>query len=133
MKAADAGRQLLTRSQSFILTGYSTRPATGTVQITSFTHEQRARRAFAELGKWWGASLLAVFIPVAHFVLVPAFLVYGAVQCIERWRTAEGASNARATCPDCGHEQVFDIPARWRVPQAVTCRACQRGLEISIS
>ena len=115
-----------------MLTGYSPQPQTGTVTITSFNREQRARRALIGLGKWWGAALLAVFIPVAHFLLVPGFLLYGVVQCVERWRTAELASGARGTCPDCGREQALEVSPRWRVPQSVTCSACQRGLQISI-
>src|SRR5437879_6828695 len=76
---------LLPRVQPFILSGYSGQPTRGTVTIHEFRREQRARRAFAVLGKWWGVALLCVFIPVAHFVLVPSFLAHGL------WEAAIGA------------------------------------------
>jgi len=121
-----------TRIQSFVLTGYSAQSQTGTVTITAFNREQRGRRALVGLGKWWGAALLSLVIPVAHFLLVPGFLLYGVVQCVERWHTVELARGARGTCPDCGSEQPLEVRSRWHVPQAVTCSACQRGLQISI-
>jgi hypothetical protein len=120
-----------TRVQAFTLSGYHGRPTLGTVTIRTFDREQRVRRAVAGLGKWWGVALLAVFIPVAHFVLVPGFLGYGAWQFFQRLGTAELATAARGTCPDCGTEQALDLPPRWRTPQAVTCGHCSRGLRLT--
>lgn len=117
-----------TRVQAFTLSGYHGRPTTGTATILEFDREQRLRRALAGLGKWWGIALLSVFIPVAHFVLLPAFLAYGAWQLVQRLGTAELTAAAHGTCPDCGAEQQLDLPPRWRAPQAVTCRHCSRGL-----
>jgi len=123
---------LATRVQPFILSGYSGQPTRGTVTIHEFRREQRARRAFAVLGKWWGVALLCVFIPVAHFVLVPSFLAYGLWEFFQRIGTAELAAGARGTCPDCGAEQQLDLAPRWRAPQPVTCRQCHRGLRLSV-
>ena len=100
--------------------------------IHAFDREQRVRRAFAGLGKWWGVAVLCVFIPVAHFVLVPTFLAYGLWQFFQRLGTAELATDARGTCPDCGTEQTLDLEPRWRAPQPVTCRQCRRGLRLSV-
>jgi len=121
-----------TRVESFVLSGYNGQPTRGTVTIHHFDHEQRVWRAFAGLGKWWGVALLCVFIPVAHFVLVPAFLAYGLWQFFQRLGTTELATDARGTCPDCGTEQTLDLAPRWRAPQPVTCRQCHRGLRLSV-
>ena len=83
---------LLPRVQPFILSGYSGQPTRGTVTIHEFRREQRARRAFAVLGKWWGVALLCVFIPVAHFVLVPSFLAYGLWEFFQRIGTSGSTS-----------------------------------------
>jgi hypothetical protein len=123
----------VTRVQSFILTGYRGRPTTGSVTVQTFDRGQRLRRAIAGIGKWWGVALLAVFIPVAHFVLVPAFLGYGVWQFFQRLGTVELATAARGTCPDCGTEQPLDLAPRWRAPQPVTCRHCSRGLRLSLA
>src|SRR5207253_766940 len=81
----------------------------------------------AGLGKWWAVALFSVFIPVAHFVLVPSFLAYGAWQFFQRLGTVELATEARGTCPDCGAEQALELAPRWRAPQPVTCRQCHRA------
>jgi hypothetical protein len=120
-----------TRTERFLLNGYHGQPTPGQVTIQIFDRAARVQRALAALGKWWGIAVLSVFIPVAHFILVPSFLAYGAWQFFQRFGTAELATNARGTCPDCGAEQELDLAPRWRVPQPVTCRQCHRGLRLT--
>jgi hypothetical protein len=122
----------ITRVQPFVLSGYHGSPTSGSVTIHTFDREQRMRRALAGVGKWWAVALFSVFIPVAHFILVPSFLVYGAWQFFQRAGTVELATDARGTCPDCGFEQAVELAPRWRVPQPVTCRRCHRGLRLSL-
>lgn len=121
-----------TRVQAFILSGYQGAPTRGAATIHVFDRAQRWRRALAGLGTWGGVALLAVFVPVAHFVLVPSFALYGVWEFAQRLGTAELAADARGMCPDCGGEQWLDLAARWYAPQAVTCRYCHRGLRISL-
>lgn len=120
------------RSERFLLNGYHGQPTPGSVTIQVFDRPARLKRALAALGKWWGVAVLSVFIPVAHFILVPSFLAYGGWQFVQRVGTAELATDARGTCPDCGAEQVLDLAPRWRVPQPVTCRHCHRGLRLTL-
>jgi hypothetical protein len=122
----------ITRVQPFVLSGYHGSPTSGSVTIHTFDREQRMRRALAGLGKWWAVALFSVFIPVAHFILVPSFLGYGAWQFFQRAGTVELATDGRGTCPDCGFEQALELAPRWRVPQPVTCRRCHRGLRLSL-
>lgn len=122
----------IARVQPIILSGYHGAPTPGTVTILQFTREQRLSRGLAALGKWWGLALVALFIPVAHFVLVPSFLLYGAAQCVQRLGTAELATQARGVCPDCGAAQDLELAARWRAPQPVTCTQCHRGLRLAL-
>ncbi len=117
---------------TFTLSGYRSSPTRGTVTVQAFDRRQRIRRSCTALGRWWGVALACVFIPVAHFVLVPSFLAYGLWQFAQRIRTAELARNARGICPDCGTEQQFELAARWPAPQTVTCSRCQRGLRLSV-
>jgi len=53
-------------------------------------------------------------------------------QFFQRLRTIELAPGARATCPDCGNEQLLELAPRWRAPQSVTCRYCHRGLRLAL-
>lgn len=120
-----------TRSERFLLNGYHGQPTAGQVTIHAFDRAQRLQRALGALAKWWGIAVLSVFIPVAHFILVPSLLAYGGWQFFQRLGTVELATDARGTCPDCGAEQALDLAPRWRTPQPVTCRHCHRGLRLT--
>ena len=85
------------RHVPFILTGYHGAPTHGTAAIQVFSREQRWRRALTGLGKWWGVALLSVFIPIAHFLLVPSFLIYGMFACDLQ---AMGVGPGTTCCPD---------------------------------
>lgn len=122
---------MTTREQTFTLSGYHGRPTPGIVTIQRFDRGERWRRALQGLGTWWGAALVSVLVPVAHFILVPSFLGYGVWQFAQRLGTTELVTAARGTCPDCGAEQPFELAAQWRTPQPVTCGACRRGLRLS--
>jgi hypothetical protein len=117
--------------QAFTLTGYGGAPTEGTVTVQEFSRKERVRRALGGLGKWWGIALGSVFIPVAHFLLVPSFLLYGIWQFVQRLGTMSLATDAHGICPDCHAEQALELATRWRVPQPVTCRNCHRGLRLS--
>lgn len=47
-----------------------TRAAASIVQLTTI---ERVGRALTGLGTCWGLAVLAIFIPIAHWVLVPRF------------------------------------------------------------
>ena len=117
--------------QTYQLTGYSPSPSTATATIHSFDNSERTKRALKGLGAFWAAAIGSVFIPVAHFLLVPSFLLYGAYTFFERLGAQQIAVAAEGTCPDCGRAQQLEVGGRWRVPRTVACRYCQRALKIS--
>jgi hypothetical protein len=121
----------MTETQTYRLTGYSPIPGTATVTLRAFDTRERVRRAIKGLATFWGAALGSVFIPVAHFVLVPSFALYGAYTFFERLGARQVVTAAEGTCPDCGKTQKLDTGGRWKVPRDVSCRYCQRALRIS--
>src|SRR5215467_8566030 len=100
--------------QAFTLSGYGGQPTQGTVTVKEFSREERVRRALGGLGKWWAVALASVFIPVAHFLLVPSFLLYGIWQFVLRVGTSSLATNAHGVCPDCHTEQALELAPRWQ-------------------
>jgi hypothetical protein len=121
----------MTETLTYQLTGYSPTPATATVTIRSFDKRERVRRAIKGLATFWGAAVGSVFIPVAHFLLVPSFALYGAYTFFERLGARQVVTAAEGTCPDCGKPQKLETGGRWQVPRDVACRFCQRRLRIS--
>ncbi len=119
------------REQGFELTGYSGNSTHGTVTVISFDKKARTRRAFKALGTFCACAVGSIFIPVAHFLLVPGFFFFAIFQFFQRLGTPELGKGATGVCPDCGAEQKLDLPPRWTTPQQVTCKKCQRGLQLT--
>lgn len=81
----------------------------------------------------WLAAVVSVFIPVAHFLLVPGFFIFGLYLLFHNLRLRTSVAEVRGTCPDCGREQEFEIAGSWNPPHHVTCAGCQRSLVITTS
>jgi hypothetical protein len=120
------------RRQEFLLNGFTPPPGRGSATVITYDRPARWRRALKALGKWWGIALLSVFIPVAHFVLVPSFFLFGLFQFSQRLGAVEVPADAHGKCPDCGAEQPLELASQWQVPQLVTCRECHRGLRLTL-
>lgn len=122
--AALATRRRLT------LSGYHGTPTPATLVVATFERSARVRRALRGLAGFWGAMVVSVFLPVAHFVLVPSFFIIGIWQCFRRLKQSEQLRGAHGRCPDCGAEQDFELGSA-RLPQSVTCGSCHRGLRLA--
>ncbi|PYO94979.1 MAG: hypothetical protein DMD62_03510 [Gemmatimonadetes bacterium] len=118
-------------TQTYQLTGYNPTPSTATAMIRSFDKPERMKRALKGLVTFWAAAIGSIFIPVAHFLLVPSFALYGAYTFFERLGAQQVAVAVEGTCPDCGKPQKLETGGRWHVPRNVACRYCQRALKIS--
>ena len=112
------------------LRGYSDRPTIATVTVLHLDPLDRTRRALRHLGICWGGAIVSVFIPVAHFFLVPGCFLAGIVLLVVDLRTPQLVKAALGTCPDCGKEQVLDIPGRWKGGGDIACRYCHRMLRL---
>ena len=118
------------RQQPFTLSGYSGKTTRGTVTVTTFDKAARTKRALKALGTFWACAVGAVFIPVAHFLLVPGFFFLAIYQFFQRLGTTELGHGATGVCPDCGAAQDLELPARWKIPQQIACSHCHRLLEL---
>lgn len=105
--------------------------ATAVITTQSFDRAGRWRRALRGLAQCWGLALLGVFIPVAHFFLVPGLGIAGLVVFWRRRNTDIIIVAGRGSCPDCGTEQALDLPSRWSPDLTVDCRQCHRRLRLS--
>ncbi|MEE8117823.1 MAG: hypothetical protein V3T28_12005 [Gemmatimonadales bacterium] len=113
------------------LSGYSGRTTEVMVELISFDRTQRMRRAWLGLAAWWAAAAATVFIPVAHFFLVPGFFAFGIYSFLQRARTAVVAVAVSGICPDCEAEQKFEAPARWSESVTLACANCGRSLKLT--
>ena len=84
------------------LTAFGYPPCWVTAVIIEQTPAQRLGRAFAGLGMCWALALGGLFIPVAHFILVPTFVVAGIIVTVKRAREDRRLVLLRGVCPRCG-------------------------------
>jgi len=127
---ADSGTPT-TGTVMYRLAGYSGEETEARLEIRVFDGPGRLRRALAGLATWWGAAAISIFIPVAHFVLVPGFALFGLFVFVQRLRTTAVVTAARGACPDCRTEQDLDVLGPWTSGRGVSCRHCHRSLRIS--
>ena len=110
--------------------GFTPRPATAVV-IEHSTGE-RVGRAFAGLGMFWALALGGLFIPVAHFILVPVFLSAGIIMAIKRSREDRRLAEVRGPCPRCGTQQTFKAGGRFEPGRSLDCPACHGTFALAV-
>lgn len=114
------------------LTAFGHRPCPVIAVVVEQTPGQRARRVLAGLGMCWGLALASVFIPVAHFVLVPTFAVAGIVMAIVRAREDRRLVLISGTCPRCGAAQEFRPGGRFADGRTFDCPKCHGNVTLAI-
>lgn len=108
--------------------GYTPRPATALVIEQS--PPERFVRTLAGLGMFWGFALVSLFIPVAHLVLVPTFLVGGIIMAVKRAREDRRLLLLRGACPRCGATQELTPGGRFASGRSLDCPKCHGTLTL---
>ncbi len=112
------------------LTAFGHPPSRVTAVIIEQTPSQRLGRTLAGLGMFWALALGGLFIPVAHFILVPTFLVTGIVVAIKRAREDRRLVQLRGACPRCGAAQELTPGGRFATGRSVACPKCHGTLTL---
>lgn len=103
--------------------------STGEAQAQYYAQKERTRRALKILGICWGIGLFCVIIPLAHFILVPSFLLAGPIAAFFTYLQTDMILGGSGTCPVCG--KPFSV-ARTRIQWPVNdvCSACHNSVKI---
>ena len=92
----------------------------------------RARRAWLTLLAGWGLAIAAVFVPVLHFILVPALLFGTPLLAWSRWKERVTLRSAEGMCPACGELQHFSEHGALVRERGVRCERCRRALILRV-
>ncbi len=104
--------------------------AEGQLFLTGYTAADRTRRAVIALVACLLGAGVAVFIPIAHFFLVPALLIAGPVLFYTRYRQAEALERVEGVCPRCGQSVTIAMESNDKLPKWTYCPACDGALEL---
>ena len=113
------------------ITGYAPQSTQAVITVDHIPPARRVGRAIGGFALFLLLAVISVFIPAAHFVLVPGFLITAFVILAVRLGQRAVVVNAKGSCPDCGAEQELDLPKSWRLPVDTSCRSCQRRLTLT--
>ena len=84
------------------------RRATGEIRFQHWDRAARLRRAAKAWVVLWALAVVSVLIPVAHFILVPAFFIAGPITALGRFRQENGILGGSGPCPACGGRVVIE-------------------------
>lgn len=116
------------KQQPVLIKGKGDETSAGTLHISIYSARERATRAAIVLALWWALALLSVLIPLAHFILVPLFLITGPVMAYKRFRTIEVSERVEGHCPVCRNTITLKLgpaekPVLWKY-----CPLCQEPM-----
>lgn len=103
-----------------------------TLEVVVRDRPARIRRALVGLAATWGCAIAAVFLPVLHFILVPALLLGGPFVALQRLSERVTVLEVRGDCPGCGtpQRQVLNTPARTGIE--FRCESCRRAIGVEL-
>jgi hypothetical protein len=112
------------------LRGFGAPPAAARAEVAELTPIDRLKRAAVVFGAFIAVAVVALPIPIVHFVLVPAGLLLAVT--LGAWRLREGVifRGVEGRCPFCGADQRFPLMGRFRLPRALDCENCRRRLTL---
>jgi len=118
------------RTLNLRLKGFGAPPAPARVEVAELSKAERLKRAAVVFGAFLAVSVIALPIPIVHFVLVPGGLLLAVSLGLLRLREGEVFRAVNGRCPFCGTDQAFSVLGRFRLPREVDCAACHRRLTL---
>jgi hypothetical protein len=119
---------MTTRTIELRLKGFGTPPGEARAEVAELTSSDRLKRAAVVFGAFVAVAVIAIPIPIVHFVLVPGGLLLAVTLGAVRLGQGRIFRGAQGRCPFCGTEQQFPLFGRFRLPRQVHCISCHRRL-----
>ena len=113
------------------LSAFGASATSGVAVVQHRNLASRAGRAGVALGIAWLLAFPAIFLPVAHFVLVPALIIGGVVLAAMRLAETRTLARVRGVCPRCDARLDLTPGGRYRLPRVVQCVRCRNELTLA--
>ena len=108
-------------------------PTQATATIQEQGSSQRTLRAVAKLGLFWALAVVSVVIPLARFILVPGFLIYGVIAARKSFQEDRILISVHGVCPSCREKQEFKPGGRFQPGRTLECCNCRKDLVLEAS
>jgi hypothetical protein len=113
------------------LSAFGAPPAPATATVQNQSPADRLRRTAAGFGLCAGLAAVSLFIPVAHFILVPTFVGAGIAIAVARARENTRLLRVRGVCPRCSTAQDFGGGGRFTPTRSLDCPICHTTLVLT--
>ena len=100
------------------------------LRMREFSQRERVKRALIAWAGFWLLAALSVPILVAHWILVPAFLVAGPWVGWRRLNTLSVPDKVTGTCPAHQGEFMLELEPDERLPLWKPCPGCGAPLHL---
>jgi hypothetical protein len=121
-----------TRTLNLRLHGFGAPAAPARAEIAELAPAERVKRAAVVFGAFVAVAIVALPIPIVHFMLVPGGLLLALVLGGLRLREHAIFRDVSGGCPFCGTQQHFPLFGRFRLPRDVHCASCRRRLTLEL-
>lgn len=110
--------------------------STGVVSEINFDRFELSQAAKLKSAAKWisifvALAFVSVFVPILHFVLVPAFLIAAVAAGVNSYMQKADLENIRGNCPNCGNSLSISR-ARVKNVSGEICPQCSDFLKIHI-
>lgn len=102
----------------------------GVLYLQAFDTKERKIRAAKTWALMWLLALLSLPIIIAHFILVPGFLIAGPVLAVRRYRVTEVPDHVSGNCPSGKEEFTLALEASDHLPMWSYCPVCNSSLQL---
>ena len=103
--------------------------STGSVTIRQWSGREKRQRAIKALAISWALGILAIAIPMLHFVLCPLLFIGGPIAARFAYLQKGHITGGETKCPGCGKTSAIH-PANLQFPVFDTCDQCKTSLRI---
>jgi hypothetical protein len=124
---------MIVRTIELELKGFGAPPGQARADVAELSSTDRLKRAAVVFGAFVAVAVIALPIPIVHFVLVPGGLLLAVVLGGVRLGQGRIFRGAQGRCPFCGTEQQFSLFGRFQLPRQVDCAHCHRRLMLESS
>ncbi|MDX1812680.1 MAG: hypothetical protein R3240_12065 [Gammaproteobacteria bacterium] len=104
--------------------------AEGTLFYTAYNPADRTTRAITALVVCWLLAGVTLFIPIAHFFLVPAFLIAGPVLAFSRYKQEDSKEKVEGTCPRHNGQVTIKLENTDKLPKWTYCPECDGAIQL---
>ncbi len=105
----------------------------GLFHFVEYDQGDRMKRAVIAWAVSWGLAVASLPLIIAHWVLVPGFLIAGPFMARRYYRTETSAKKISGPCPICGQECAIKLEGNDTLPMWTYCTPSRDPLHVVAS